>query len=748
VPSARAQSLVLQADASFDADLSCPTLEVEFAQPLELLVESGSRSGTRLDLVLRPAEDAEFDPAAPEFVPAPTSDRLGATSISLTQSGADLVLAITFAREVVADATISPDGTLLSVAVADADDPGPCLRNLTADDDDAPDADSTAAAPGEAGEDAADVEQDFTDARAAITAENYDRAIALLTRILAAPENARSAEAQELLGVVRERNEQFAQARAEYEAYLEKYPDGEGAVRVRQRLNALVTAQAAPPEPLREAAPAALADVTEEREPEAPAEPAAEAEAPPAPVAVADAAPPPPPAVDESEEEEEEEELPKLDYTGSFDATYFFRQGTTRFEEFDTARRSVDDIVFQNSLVNTLSFRGSYETLDYLLSWRVAGAYEFDFEDDDSGELRFSRLWIDYDSKASPFSYRFGRHVVRSGGVFDRFDGLTVSWEARENTELHFQLGSPVDSVRDGLFEFDRLTYGASVDFNEIRPNTDLTLYVTEQRVEGTTDRRSVGFEVDYEGEQYIANAAVDYDIYFARLNYARISGTRIFDDRSTVTLSFDFVQSPTLALSNAEQGQGGRRIDELLGIFTLDELKQFALDRTTATRSATLAYNRPLDEKWLLNLDATVFDTESNPASGGVAAIPAPGLDYYASVGVFGSGIFSETDVISASLRYANTSSSTLWLADGSYRFEPAERWRLRPRLRVGHRDLKRTGGTEIFAIPSMRVNYEIRENTRLELEVGGRWSTTETPTSRDERTETFASLGVRQEF
>ncbi len=52
--------------------------------------------------------------------------------------------------------------------------------------------------------------------RAAITAEDYDLAIRLLTRILNAPENSRSAEARELLGVVRERNEQFAQAEAEY----------------------------------------------------------------------------------------------------------------------------------------------------------------------------------------------------------------------------------------------------------------------------------------------------------------------------------------------------------------------------------------------------------------------------------------------------------------------------------------------------------------------------------------------------
>ena len=50
--------------------------------------------------------------------------------------------------------------------------------------------------------------------------------------------------------VLREKkNDQLAHAKAEYEEYLQRYPSGEGAARVRQRLSALLTAgKAAPPE--------------------------------------------------------------------------------------------------------------------------------------------------------------------------------------------------------------------------------------------------------------------------------------------------------------------------------------------------------------------------------------------------------------------------------------------------------------------------------------------------------------------
>ncbi|MFP8879872.1 MAG: SPOR domain-containing protein, partial [Myxococcota bacterium] len=69
-----------------------------------------------------------------------------------------------------------------------------------------------------------------------------DQAIPLFTKVVSLPPHPLSAEAKELLGVARERNQQLAHAKAEYEEYLVLYPEGEGAARVRQRLEALLTA--------------------------------------------------------------------------------------------------------------------------------------------------------------------------------------------------------------------------------------------------------------------------------------------------------------------------------------------------------------------------------------------------------------------------------------------------------------------------------------------------------------------------
>ncbi len=90
------------------------------------------------------------------------------------------------------------------------------------------------------------VRQMLRDARVALEKHEYPQAVDLLTTLLRQPEYPARADAQELLGLVRERGGQLAQAKAEYEDYLRRYPDRPGAVRVRGRLQALAAASIAP----------------------------------------------------------------------------------------------------------------------------------------------------------------------------------------------------------------------------------------------------------------------------------------------------------------------------------------------------------------------------------------------------------------------------------------------------------------------------------------------------------------------
>jgi len=88
------------------------------------------------------------------------------------------------------------------------------------------------------------------EARAALKKGNYAQAIELLSKVLARPANERSAEAQELLGIAYQKAGHVAEARAQYEDYLRRYPNGEGSEGVRQRLDGILTASGEPGERL------------------------------------------------------------------------------------------------------------------------------------------------------------------------------------------------------------------------------------------------------------------------------------------------------------------------------------------------------------------------------------------------------------------------------------------------------------------------------------------------------------------
>ena len=62
------------------------------------------------------------------------------------------------------------------------------------------------------------------EARAASRKGNHAAAIPMLAKVLKYPENEHSADAQELLAVARHKAGQLAEARAEYEDYLRRYP--------------------------------------------------------------------------------------------------------------------------------------------------------------------------------------------------------------------------------------------------------------------------------------------------------------------------------------------------------------------------------------------------------------------------------------------------------------------------------------------------------------------------------------------
>ncbi len=727
-----AQSVLSRAQVVGGAD-ACPAIFVSFNSPVTITSSSFSSSGQALRVRIR-AESGGGNAASAfdqiETLPNLSIPSIGQVVVALSTNGTEATLLLRFDQPIERVVNVVQAGDS-SIVLSNVTAEGAAICGASAPAQTSVVAGATAPSVLDLSDpEQARIEEDFSLARTAITTQDYPRALQLLTSLTSLPLHARSADAQELLGIVRERNGQFAHAQAEYEIYLETFPDSPGAVRVQQRLASLLTAVNTPPE-LREAGPGFDGPSDQ-------------------PVRVSGGRGNPRAGGSLAFLDEQEDEKT---FSATLSAYYYFNQGSTQFTEFGTNTSSTDSNVFDNSLVTSLDMSDTIETEGFILNWRLSGDYQLDVADSTNNKLRFTQAYGEFVFN-NKMGLRIGRQTRFDGGVFGRFDGALLTWPVRENLTAKFTAGLPVNSSADGLFSSDLFTLGVSIELADVQPGLDISAYFVHQTSGGFTNRQAVGLEAQYQSDTVSGFALVDYDIGLNAVNLAKVSGTKIFADHSTLTISADYARSPLLTLANATTGQDNDldgltdSLAVLSGFYTLSQIKQLAQDRSAATTSVSLAYSVPVNETWMASVNASAFYTGGLPASGGVAAVPSTGTEYYLSAQMVGSSVFSERDVVSVSARFADTASSQLVLLDTYRRFQLNDNIRLNTRLKVGHRTTFADSGSEWFVIPSVNMTYMITDSLDFEMELGSRLGTKNSTAGLEQSSEVFMFAGVTKQF
>ncbi len=219
------------------------------------------------------------------------------------------------------------------------------------------------------------------DARAALESGDFERAVGLLNRLLNLPPNAWSQEAQEQIGLARERLDETAKAKAEYELYLKLYPDGPGADRIRQRLAALA------------ATPAGVAGA---------ARPGA------------------------------------VTYWGSVSQYYYGGQSrttTTTIVTPATGATTIDTAnlsgIDQSQLANTVDLTTRYRDANWDNRIVVRESYLVNFLKGVGNSNQLNALYAETRYQPAQLMGRFGRQSATTGGVLGLFDGAVASWGLR-----------------------------------------------------------------------------------------------------------------------------------------------------------------------------------------------------------------------------------------------------------------------------------------------------------------------------
>ena len=523
----------------------------------------------------------------------------------------------------------------------------------------------------------------------------YLTAVDTFNQLLLLPQNDYTQDAQEWIGVARERAGQLGKARQEYESYLQLYPKGIAYERVKIRLSKLGSNAVQP------SVAAARSPVKKQEN--------------------------------------------QTQAFGSLSMYYY--TGASKIDTVSTFGNTLNQSTFsaidQSALITSAdaTARFTSEEFDNRIVFRDT-AYS-NFLPGQTGKNKLNAAYIDVKNKLSGYSARLGRQTSNGGGVLGRYDGATVGLATNSSARVNLVAGQLSDYTLGSKPEF----FGTSLDMGLF------TLYAINQTVDGVLDRRAVGTEIHYFQPTRTAFAVFDYDISYALINTAMFQGTISPSAETTYNLLLDHRKSPYVSTRNALYGSMATSVQELLQIMSENELRALAAARTGSTNLAQLGVSQQVSEKLQVAGDVRVSNFEGLPASGTtllsgqLAEVPSTDNEWATSIQLIGNSLLSDREVSVLSLSYIK---NPMYRGLSAYIYDQRilnEKWSLNISLQLYKQETD-TGTTSTRVMPNLRVSYQMRQQLNLELEAGIEASHSDSVLQSSEIRRQFLSFGFRWDF
>jgi tetratricopeptide (TPR) repeat protein len=545
----------------------------------------------------------------------------------------------------------------------------------------------------------ATAEEQMTKSRAAMAAGDNDAALQSLNQVLFLPPNKQSKEAQELVGQAREKLGENDKARAEYELYLKLYPEGDGAVRVRNRLAKLGTGKGA------SGKTTGSGGATR-----------------------------------------------KLRTVNGSIAQYYY-DGTTRAETAFSTPTTVDRASLSSrdlsSLVTTVDLNGRFRDENSDTRVVIRDTNTVSFISSNPSLNRLNAAYVDYRGLKVPVSIRAGRQNGVSGGVSGRFDGAILGYGFAPKFRANIVAGAPVDY----RLQSDRRFYGFNVDAEGLADHWSGNVFVINQTVDKVEDRRAVGGEVRYFNGGKTLYTLVDYDVGFKQFNITMVQGTWQMENQTTFNLLLDQRKAPMLSTTNAVIGQPTSSINTLLQTNSLDQLRQRAEALTADVTQALVGVTTPVGKKWQLGTDMRLTAVGALPAVTDpntgliIPATAATGNIYSFTMQAIGSNLYSARDIDSFNVTFTRSPAFQGQFYSWNNLTSFGEHWTVEPALRYYHQ-LDDFGTRMRRMTPGLRITYRWREHLSLESEMTLERTNTKSSTTEDNSTRRFIYVGYRYDF
>lgn len=566
--------------------------------------------------------------------------------------------------------------------------------------------------------------------KALIAGEN-EQALQIFNALLNLPPNKQSQVAQEWVGVARQRSRDYVKAKAEYDLYLKLYPEGEDAVRVRQRLAELQEA---------------ITQLAQARTSRAPK---------------------------------------KIEETRVYGSVYqYYYGGYSQSQTTDKVTNTTTNINNhdQSLLQSAFDVTGRYRKDEYDNKVVVRGTQSYNLLAKDDSRRNISRLRALYFEHSSQDSYfvRIGRQPGNTGGVLDfRFDGAWVRYTpVPQFLSVNLLGGQPrqfsltpnyvPDDPRNFRADLSPYFYGANVDIGPIGLAWSGNVYYFNQMVNGVVDRRAVGTEVRYGSNGKNVFGLVDYDIYFNALNIATLNGTWVTGG-TTFNFMADHRRTPYLRTANALFGIPGASLNNInTGNASL--LREEALNVTATSDLFLAGVLHSVSTDWQLGGDVRLNRISGTPRSNCLVILPGTSTVFINPNAITDASCSLQAlpgtgdiwtysaQAIGANFPFENTT----FVANASYSTSPAYRgesltlnslarlgqqWQFDTFVLLYHQ--QDNFGVELYRVtPTVRLNYRFFDSWTLEATGGVEKTRTDSSTQKDSTSRQFFFFGLRWDF
>ena len=507
------------------------------------------------------------------------------------------------------------------------------------------------------------------------------------------PENQQTQDARELIGLALERSNQVVRAKFEYKKYLKVYQEGDGVIRVQQRLQALQALDASRPKKLRE---------TTRR-------------------------------------------------TANTFTTFgrLSQAFTTRFQQRepnnDDDRVDSEDITLTRRIDSYLSLRSRMRTEDSNIQVLFNGNHILDLLDSENTEGRISSFFLDYDAFKHGYYTNIGRQRVRNSGVFSRFDGIIAGYDFVPWVRGHAYIGKPVD-----LYDtrpIDKDLWGLKVDIGRRNDAFNMNLYMVNQTADGFAERQAVGYSARYTDKDINAFGLVDYDFLFDDVNLLNFRWGWKYSENGGMNISYDYRQ--LLFVSSALNNQPlETSLGDVVALLGEEATRNLARDGTSANSTLTVGNSYQFNRDNQLNVDLTVFElsgtvtrniqspipcetVDLNPLIPpcilvNVAGTPETDKQYTLSTQWISGNLFAQRDLYVFGIRLSKFDTYNEAMLFTNVRTPDINQWKFRPRLNLSYREFNETStttGTRFSVFPVFAMDYEWKKEWIFDFELGVEW-------------------------